>query len=167
MLGKVRHGKVFISKGVIMEYVVDTTGIGPGDVVDEATCQSVVGITEADNPKLWQLGLLQLSQIVANQLRKEHGRELTVRIKENGIHVLTDQEAAEYNPRRFDSGLKIARRSHRRLMSVDVSKLTQEARTTHARELTIQAFKLSLLRKRETIALPVSKRTTPVVLKRS
>ena len=150
-----------------MEYVVDTTGIGPGDVIDEATCQSVIGLSEVENPKLWQLGLLQLSQVISKQLNKEHRRELTVRIKDNAIFVLTDQEAAEYNPRRFDAGIRIARRSNRRLMAVDVSKLTPEARAVHAKEITIQAFKLSMLRKREDSELPATKRTTPVVLKKS
>lgn len=147
-------------------FLIDTNGLGPGDSIDEAACKQVIGISESEDLKGWQLGLLALSTQVALQLKKQHGRELTVRIKDNSLLILTDQQASEYNPRRFDAGLKLARRSHRRLMAVDRSGLTSEQKQLHDNNTRIQAFKLTMLRKRESSELVPVQRASPVVLKK-
>lgn len=162
--GLARHG--FLFKENVM-YLIDTNGLGPGDVIDELACKGVIGTSETEDPKGWQLGMLALSTQVALQLKKQHGRELTVRIKDNSLWILTDQQASEYNPKRFDAGLKLARRAHRRLMAVDRSGLTVDQRQTHDNNVRIQAFKLSMLRKKESSELVPVQRTSPVVLKKN
>ena len=144
-----------------MIFQIDTTGLGPGDAVTRGQCETVVGFTEDEYPKDYQFALLQLLGVVQKQLKKEHGRELTVRIVGGELHVLTDQEAAAYNPRRFDAGLRLARRAHRRLMAVNVGNLEPEDKTIFAKNVSNQSFKLSQLRKRAEVPLIPTERQTP------
>jgi hypothetical protein len=145
-----------------MIFQIDTTGIRPGDSISQAACEAAIG-RKCDDSKDWQFSLLKLLGIVQNQIRKEHGRELTVRIDGNSLHVLSDREASEYNPKRFLAGLKLARRAHRRLLAVNVSKLTAAEKTSHAKAVAIQAHKLSMLRGKTEIPLTGTVRTTPVM----
>lgn len=143
---------------------IDTRKMKPGDTISQQQCEEVIGYPELSNEKDWAFAMLQLLGVVQKQLRQEQGRELTVRIVANELHILTDQEAAEYNPKRFDAGLRLARRAHRRLMAVNVAKLSSQEREMHAKNIGNQAHKLSMLRKKEQIALPGTERTTPVMV---
>lgn len=143
---------------------IDTRKMKPGDTISQQQCEDAIGYPESSNEKDWAFAMLQLLGVVQKQLRQEQGRELTVRIVANELHILTDQEAAEYNPKRFDAGLRLARRAHRRLMAVNVAKLSSQEREMHAKNIGNQAHKLSMLRKKEQIALPGTERTTPVMV---
>jgi len=145
-----------------MIFQIDTTKIKPGDSITLAACEEAIG-QACDESKEWQFALLQLLGVVQKQLKKQHGRELTVRIVGNELHVLTDAESASYNPKRFDAGLRLARRAHRRLMAVNVAKLSGADRDVYAKNVSNQAHKLSMLRKKEELQLPPAVRTTPVM----
>ena len=145
-----------------MNFQIDTTGIRPGDSISLDICEAAIG-QKCDDSKDWQFSLLKLLGIVQNQIRKERDRELTVRIVGNELHVLSDREASEYNPKRFAAGLKLARRAHRRLLAVNVSKLTPAEKTAHAKAVAVQAHKLSMLRGKTEIPLPATERKTPVM----
>lgn len=147
-----------------MEILIDTSGVELGDVIPQNVCESIIGFTETQDFKGWSFAMLQLSGVVQKQIRAKFGREITVRVVGNEIHILTDQESASYNPRRFEAGLRLARRSHRRLMAVDVAKLPGEQRESHMKNVSNQAHKLSMLRKREEVALPATERKTPVMV---
>ena len=142
---------------------IDTRKIKPGDSLSQGDCEAVIGFTADSNPLQWQFALLQLLGVVQKQLKKEHGRELTVRIVGSGLHVLTDQEAAGYTPKRFDAGLRLARRAHRRLMAVNVGKLSAADRDLFAKNVSNQAHKLSMLRRKDDVPLTATERTTPVM----
>ena len=142
---------------------IDTRKIKPGDSLSQGDCETVIGFTADSNPLQWQFALLQLLGVVQKQLKKEHGRELTVRIVGQELHVLTDGEAAGYNPKRFDAGLRLARRAHRRLMAVNVSKLSAADRDLFAKNVSNQAHKLSMLRRKDDVPLTATERTTPVM----
>jgi hypothetical protein len=146
-----------------MIFQIDTRKIKPGDSLSQGDCETVIGFTADSNPLQWQFALLQLLGVVQKQLKKEHGRELTVRIVGQELHVLTDGEAAGYNPKRFDAGLRLARRAHRRLMAVNVSKLSAADRELFAKNVSNQAHKLSMLRRKDDVPLTATERTTPVM----
>ncbi len=147
-----------------MEILIDTSSVDLGDVIPQTVCESIIGFTESEDFKGWSLAMLQLLGVVQKQIRAKFGREITVRIIGSEIHILNDQEAASYNPRRFEAGLRVARRSHRRLMAVNVAKLSGEQRESHMKNLSNQTHKLSMLRHREEIALPATERKTPVMV---
>jgi hypothetical protein len=145
-----------------MIFQIDTNGLGPGDTIAVEVCEQAIGRKD-DNSKQWTFDLLKLLGVVQTQLKKEHQRELTVRISGNELHILTDSEAAKHNPKRFDAGLDLARRSQRRLLAVDWSKLTPREREETEKNQTRQAFLISLMRTKEPIKPEPHIRTTPVM----
>jgi hypothetical protein len=145
-----------------MIFQIDTSNVKPGDSISLATCEEAIG-HKCDESKEWQFALLQLLGLVQKQLKKEHKRELTVRIVGNELHILTDAEASTYNPKRFDAGLRLARRSHRRLMAVNVAKLTGQDRELYAKNVSMQAHKLSMLRMKQELPVNPTVRNTPVM----
>ncbi len=146
-----------------MEISIDTSWLKLGGCISQQTCESVLGITKDQNQDVWQLSMLALMDVVRKQLKKQHGREITVRIVGQEIHVLTDAEAAEYNPKRFDAGLRLARKAHRRLLAVNTAKLSPDQRESHMKNIGNQAHKLSMLRRKDEVPIPAAERTTPVM----
>jgi len=142
---------------------IKTDKLKLGDGIPQAFCEDIIGFPETSDPKGFAFALLQLLGLVQKQLKQQHGRDITVRIVKSELHILTDAEAAEYNPKRFDVGLRMARRAHRRLMAVNVGKLSAEQRDLYAKNVSNQSFKIALLRKRETIEATPTERTTPVM----
>lgn len=118
----------------------------PGQSITQAEIESATGQTESKDPQAFALLLLRVRADLITHLKRIHGRELTVRIVKGDLHILGDREAADYNPKRYSQGLRIARRAHRRLMAVDVSKLTPQERDQHTRTVCRQASALSSLR---------------------
>lgn len=149
-----------------MKFHFSIDGLNPGDEITKSTCEQVIGFTEESDPKAFQLEILQLSQEVSKRLHKSHGRLLTVRISNSSLYILTDEEASNYNPKRFEAGLKLARRSHRRLMAVNVGSLDAQSKDRHMKNVAVQAFKLSMLRKQQPAPEIATTRTVPVVLKK-
>ena len=149
-----------------MIFQVDTTKLRPGDSISGPECESVIGFTEESDTKAYGFELLKLLGVVQKQLKKEHSRELTVRIVGGReLHILTDAESAEYNPRRFAAGLRLARRAHRRLLAVNVANLNGTDRESYAKSVSNQAHQLSMLRRRgPDVPLVSAERKTPVMV---
>lgn len=147
-----------------MNLKIDTSSLTLGSCILRHACEDILGVTKEQNQDAWQLAMLQLADVVRKQLRKQHGREITVRVVGCEIHVLTDAEAAEYNPVRFAAGLRLARASHRRLLAVNTSKLSPEQRERHIKNVGNQAHKLSMLRRKSEVPLPATERTTPAMV---
>jgi len=118
----------------------------PGQSITQAEIESATGQHESTDPQAFALLLLRVRGDLITHLKRQHGRELTVRIIKGDLLILDDRQAAAYNPKRYTQGLRIARRAHRRLMAVDVSKLTPQEREQHTRTVCRQASALSSLR---------------------
>ena len=141
---------------------LDFSTVEIGGEVSAEICEEHIGTTYHDDPTGYSLALLKLMGEVRKYLRDKHGREITVRAVQNRLVILTDSEAAHYNPKRFADGLRLIRRAHRRLLAVDVSKLTPEERAKYGRDVEVQSARLSMIRQRgpSAPAEPV-KRTVP------
>jgi predicted negative regulator of RcsB-dependent stress response len=131
----------------------------PGQSITQAEIEAATGQLETTDPQAFALLLLRLRGDLISHLKRIHGRELTVRIIKGDLLILDDRQAAAYNPKRYTQGLRIARRAHRRLMAVDVSKLTPQEREQHTQTVCRQASALSSLRARPEI--PVAASTRP------
>jgi hypothetical protein len=132
-----------------------------GGGISVVECQQLIGFSENEKPKEYGLAMLQIMAGVTKAMREKYQRRVTVRIVKGGIQILTDSEAAVYNATRFDQGLKIARRSHRRSLAVDVAGLSQAEKDAHQKNLAIQGAKLSMLRTKIDVELPATTRSTP------
>ena len=137
----------------------------PGQSITQAEIESATGQMESTDPQAFALLLLRVRGDLITHLKRQHGRELTVRIVKGDLHILDDREAADYNPKRYAQGLRIARRAHRRLMAVDVSKLTPQEREQHTRTVCRQASALSSLRAKPQEAVVATDRpVTPKIM---
>lgn len=142
--------------------MIDFSTIEIGGEVSQELCEQHLGISYADDPTRYALALLGLLGEVRKYLKDKHHREITVRAVKCQLLILTDAEAARYNPKRFADGMRLIRRAHRRLLAVDVSKLTPEQRATYGRDVETQSARLSLLRKpREATPAEAVQRAVP------
>ncbi len=139
----------------------DYAGLVMGGGISMVECQQLIGFSENEKPKEYGLAMLQIMAGVTKAMREKYQRRVTVRIVKGGIQILTDSEAAIYNATRFDQGLRIARRSHRRALAVDVAGLSNPEKEAHQKNLAIQGAKLSMLRTKIDVELPVTTRSTP------
>ena len=137
-----------------------------GDEISRAQCEKMIETTEDRNPKQYKLGLLAILTEVRRAMRLKFGRRITVRCLQGGISVLTDSEAAEYNPKRFEQAVAICRRAHRQLCDVDVRKLNEAEKAAYGRAFTSQAARVAMLRVRIDTELPAVERSTPGVVGR-
>ena len=137
-----------------------------GDEISRAQCEKMIETTEERNPKQYKLGLLAILTEVRRAMRLKFGRRITVRCLQGGISVLTDSEAAEYNPKRFEQAVAICRRAHRQLCDVDVRKLNEAEKAAYGRAFTSQAARVAMLRVRIDTELPAAERSTPVIVGR-
>jgi hypothetical protein len=137
----------------------------PGQLITQSEIESATGQQEAKDPQAFALLLLRVRADLITHLKRIHGRELTVRIVKGDLLILNDREAADYNPKRYSQGLRIARRAHRRLMAVDVSKLTPEEREAHTKVVCKQASALSAIRsKPEAVTAHPQRPATPKIM---
>jgi hypothetical protein len=137
----------------------------PGQSITQAEIEAATGQHESTDPQAFALLLLRLRGDLITHLKRIHGRELTVRIIKGDLLILDDRQAADYNPKRYAQGLRIARRAHRRLMAVDVSKLTPEEREAHTKVVCKQASALSAIRtKPEAVAAHPQRPATPKIM---
>jgi len=122
---------------------VDYDTLAKGDVIPQAKCCEILGKSESD-PK-YGLYLMRLAKRIEHEMGSR-GKPCVVRCLQGGIRVLLDSEAVTYVANRFEShemGLGV---QHGRALHVDRGNLDEREQATHARNLTLQAFKLAALR---------------------
>jgi hypothetical protein len=163
--GLVGFGKV--CRGMTMQFSDD---LKPGDIISRAAVETGYSANERRDPVGFQLVMLRAMQDLQKHLRKIHQRELSIRIQAEGLVILTDVEAADYNPKRFRDGMRLMRRAHRRLMAVDASKLPPAQREAITATICKQAQQLSMLRVKtessELVAKTERKQRDPKVIAR-
>jgi len=126
--------------------MMDYSKLNLGDELTETQCTEILGIDRYEHPEKFALKLLALKADVEQAMKAKFGRIITVRATQHGLQILTDQASAAYNPKRFADGLRIARRAHRRLLGVDVSKLTPQQRDEFGHNVTRQAARLAMMK---------------------
>ena len=163
--GLVGFGKVFKERP--MQFSDD---LKPGDIISRAAVETGYSANERRDPVGFQLVMLRAMQDLQKHLRKIHQRELSIRIQAEGLVILTDVEAADYNPKRFRDGMRLMRRAHRRLMAVDASKLPPAQREAITATICKQAQQLSMLRVKtesaDLVAKTERKKSDPKVVAR-
>jgi hypothetical protein len=115
-----------------MKFELDISNLELGSVVEQSTCESILGVKHTSTQ--YAFLLMQLCDYVQKNLWAD-GKEWTV-VSENGsLKVLTHEQASKYNTSRFNGGLKKLYRCHKRLMSVDVGQFDDELREQHNKSL--------------------------------
>jgi hypothetical protein len=124
-------------------YPVDFDTLKKGSVV---TAETIEAYAQAKpETKAYNFAALSLCKDVETYLAQT-GIYATVCIRANQIHVLTDEEAAEYNKAKYEQGRNRMFQAHRRNSAVDVSMLADDQRAQHERTLQRHAFELASLK---------------------
>lgn len=162
-LGKVASrfgGWPFQNKGVL-SMVFDLTGLRAGDVVSVETIEASMGVDR--NHRDYPMQQMILSKEIEKTLWNV-GKNLTVRCVGLQIKVLTQEESVEYNESIFESGKRKMRLAHKRASAIDVSGFTEDQRRDHFERLGKQGVVLAAMRKRITLTLDATERSTPSMI---
>lgn len=146
-----------------MKFELDVSGLDAGSIIEQSECERLVKLRRDEDKYEYQFRLLQLVDFVSKSLRKD-GRNFTVVQSHGAVCVLTHEQASKYNAKTFRQGLRRSRRSNRRLMAVDVSYLSEEARAQHVDAMIQQSRIMQSISRRatDTELIPVA-RSTPKI----
>lgn len=122
---------------------LDFDALQKGDALAPETIEKITGFPIGT--RRYELGVLQLRQRILREL-EDRGRPVTVAVDGGCLRILTDEEAAEYNPHQFRVGFRKLLRAHRRALHVDASQLTAEQRAALERSIVVQSKMISAAR---------------------
>lgn len=142
-----------------VEYPIDYEKLQKGDVITAAVVHQITGLQPDD--RKYGFAILKLCKEAEREMY-ERNKPATCRIVGSEIHVLSDAVALEHNADQFESGLRKARRSHRRLTWVDSQLLTDEEKKTLEQRLITQS-KILVAIKRERRAIEGGKTPLPAL----
>jgi len=148
------EGKEYLGK-----YPVDFDLIDYGDVVPNSILEEFYGVSEDD--ERFRFKQIQFIHYLDSELRSR-GKVCTICTKDGQIRILTHEEAAEYNRKKFNCHISGMARSHEKNMNVDRDYLTTNQLDKHDHTVMFQSKILqSILNVRSEIQLETTKRKTP------
>jgi len=128
------------------KWPLDFEALQRGDILSAEECEKAVLLDRGD-PTYWTK-LLGLRDDVVDYFRAARGDIVAVRILQDGLHILTHQEQAEYAPHLLRRHMRGVAKSVAIGAGVDLAVLSDESRQRHERFLHVSSFKLQQLRKR-------------------
>ena len=119
----------------IRYHPLDFDNLNKGDEISTEQIEEFGRCTVRDD-KRFRLAAMALKTRVIRESR-DRGKLFTVAIIKNRIRILTDEEAAIYNPRQFKHGFRHQLRALKRLTEVDASNLSDQQQRDHERNLLV------------------------------
>lgn len=140
-------------------FPLDFDALHKGDKIGPAVIEEFSGATRGSKEYDW--AVMGFRGRICRELRIR-GIHWTVRQVGDELHILTDEEAVEYNARMAKSGRRRMKRAHHRLAHVDPSQLTEPQRSAHERSLRVLQAQLIAMQSARPIVLPgTHQRSTP------
>ncbi len=133
----------FLEQCMIFDF--DVEQIEPGTTIEQSTVEKILEMKREGNEYAFQFALMQLGEFVQRSLWKI-GKRFTVRTSGGEVQVLTHEEASKHNANKFDLRMEGMRRDNRKLMAVDISALSKEAREDHGKAVIKQSRILTMLK---------------------
>jgi hypothetical protein len=124
------------------KFPLDFDSLKKGDVITADTITAYCGYKPDDTK--FGFGALSLKSLIEKRLA-DRGYPVTTSMRGSDLHILHDSEALFYNINERDAGERKVVRSHRRMLSVDRSQLTDSERTICDRQIQIGGWKVSAL----------------------
>lgn len=137
---------------------IDFDALRKGDVITVEQLERITGYQYGT--RKFDLAVLALREQITRELH-DRNYPITVASENGSLKILTDEEAAAYNPQMFRHGFRKLLRAHRRLMNVDATQLNSEQREALERNIVVQGKMISAARSSRQIALQSHKRATP------
>ena len=140
-------------------YPLDFDALNKGDVLTPESLARITS-TEVGTPA-YQFAILGLRCEIERELEAA-GRPVTVKQDGDGLRILTDEEATDYNHAQLQAGLRKVARSHRRNLLVDRTQLSIEKQKAHDRRLIAEgAYVQSIAETRKRLPVLPHQRTVP------
>ena len=106
---------------------------------------------------------LQLRSQIMTEMSKR-GNPVTVAIRGMELHVLTDEEAVEYNNKEFHFGIGRMVRAHKRTADVDITQLQDESRQRWERNMLHQGIIVQSYRNAKKVIRMEAKKSLPAAV---
>lgn len=146
----------------ITRYPLDFDALKKGDYIPPERIEEIFQIKLEDDIKAFHLKLLGLKEQIEDRLWAR-GETATIKIEKDGVRILLDSEAADYNEESFNQALRKAGKAHHRNLHVNVGLLEDEKQLKqHERTLEVQGLVLQAISEtHKKLRLHAAKRTTP------
>jgi hypothetical protein len=122
---------------------MDFDTLQKGDVIPVADVERMTG--KKQGTKQYAFAALNIVKRMRDHLFDKE-KFWTIAMRKDAICILTDVEAAEYNPHEYETSRNRLKRLHVQTLAVDSMKLSDDQRDTHYRRLQVQAFEMSAMR---------------------
>lgn len=110
---------------MVSRYPLDFDVPRKGDTISADILEQATGY--APGSDRYRLACLKVCKHI-ERAGERRGDLVTVRVIGDTIRILTDAEAATYNPKQFGNGISKTRRAHHRTAQIDASNLTEPER---------------------------------------
>lgn len=125
------------------KHPIDYDALKKGDYIAPEVCESILRASR--DHKRYSLKLAALAHHIEKEL-KIRNKPATVACRKEGISILTDSEAARHCVRWRDQRVRGMRKDLRRLVSVDVSQLSECEQKDHDKELLVTGRMVQMIR---------------------
>ena len=122
------------------KYPLDFDSLEKGMTIDVAQLEHIFGIKQSD--RMYAVKLMSL----CNEIEKRSaatGAPLHTKSERGAIRILTDEEDAEYQAKRFKEGIDQSFRAQHKALVVDTNNLSEPRKLAHERNIQKQAFVLA------------------------
>lgn len=144
----------------LIQQTLDIDSLQKGDFIPSEVIEQVRDVTVGTQAFAFELMRLR-TEIEASFLKRT-GKRATVKSEGNGLRVLTDSEATEYNAGMVEQGRRRIFTSHARNVDVDENQLTSGEKKEHTRRVEISsAYTQALSKESKKLGLMPHKRSTP------
>lgn len=145
----------------VRKHPLDFDVLKKGDVITIEKMEEIFSLSRKDEDFCFKRMGLRNKIIDELDVR---GYIVTVVFDHDALRILTDEEASDYNDRRFQKGIKVMFQAHRRNLGVDRGNLSEDKKKVHDRNLEVNGGTLSAtLEKRQELRFLPQKRKTPLI----
>lgn len=142
----------------VRRHPLDFDALKKGDTISLAELEDILSI-RSDDPS-FPLKRLALQQQIESEM-DERGNPVTVATRKGQIVILTDDQAAEYNPHCFRLYQRRMAKAHARTLAVDPGELTDIQRRQHEQNVMVQTRVLAAGQEARQLALRAVRRSVP------
>ena len=114
-------------------------GLGKGDYITPETIESITRAKRTERD--YALTVLDVKATIERELFAS-GRTWTLKGEKDGLRVLEDAEASEYNNGQFVQHIRGMGRAHFKMMGVDRAQLAKDALSRHDHNVLRQSMRL-------------------------
>lgn len=107
-----------------------------GSYITPEVIEKALGFDRGSNE--YSLQSLKLKETIEAWF-EERGNPVTIKSEQDGLRILTDAEATEYNHRMFKIGMRRLFESHRKMLNVSEKNMTSEQVSSHRQRMNAQA----------------------------